>query len=178
MGENVNKNLDVEMVATSKNENQILDETSSANLSKIADESLDTNSSQSDEFANKNQSATNTSKFGQNLKGRLKLNRPLSLNTKRKLAKDAMTISLGVLVATAFMKRTKVVKSIHLISGVLLVGASYYHHTLYQKNYKEKIPPKFGQNFLNFRSNQKTFKKIFFFSFKKKKKKTLDFAFI
>ena len=113
-------------------QNQILDETSSANLSKIADESLSANSSQSDEFANKN-----TSKFGQNLKGRLKLNKPLSLNTKRKLAKNAMTISLGVLVATAFMKRTKVVKSVHLISGILLVGASYYHHTLYPKNYKE-----------------------------------------
>lgn len=118
-------------------QNQILDETSSANLSKIADESLGASSSQSDGFANKNQSATNTSKFGQNLKDRLKLNRPLSLSAKRKLAKDAMTISLGVLVATAFMKRTKVVKSVHLISGVLLVGASYYHHTLYPKNYKE-----------------------------------------
>ncbi len=118
-------------------QNQILDETSSANLSKIADESLSASSSQSDEFANKNQSATNTSKFGQNLKDRLKLNRPLSLSAKRTLAKDAMTISLGVLVATAFMKRTKVVKSVHLISGVLLVGASYYHHTLYPKNYKE-----------------------------------------
>ena len=118
-------------------QNQILDETSSANLSKIADESLGASSSQSDEFANKNQSATNTSKFGQNLKDRLKLNRPLSLSAKRKLAKDAMTISLGVLVATALMKRTKVVKSVHLISGVLLVGASYYHHTLYPKNYKE-----------------------------------------
>ena len=69
-------------------QNQILDETSSANLSKIADESLGASSSQSDEFANKNQSATNTSKFGQNLKDRLKLNRPLSLNTKRKLAKN------------------------------------------------------------------------------------------
>ena len=55
-------------------QNQILDETSSANLSKIADESLSASSSQSDEFVNKNQSATNTSKFGQNLKGRLKLN--------------------------------------------------------------------------------------------------------
>lgn len=78
-----------------------------------------------------------STEFGQNLKDRLKLNRPLSLSAKRKLAKDAMTISLGVLVATAFMKRTKVVKSVHLISGVLLVGASYYHHTLYPKNYKE-----------------------------------------
>jgi len=34
MGENVNKNLDVEMVATSKNENQILDENTSQTLGK------------------------------------------------------------------------------------------------------------------------------------------------
>ena len=46
----------------------------------------------------------------------------LTIKQKRELTKDAMTISLGLVVATALMKRTKLVKRTHSITGAVLVA--------------------------------------------------------
>ncbi len=59
----------------------------------------------------------------------------MSMTTKRKAAKVGMATSLGVLVATGLMETEKapVTKRIHLWSGFALVGFSYWHYTLYNR---------------------------------------------
>lgn len=54
-----------------------------------------------------------------------------SLVSRRSAAKAGMTVSLGALVVTGFMGGRKS-KALHMISGMALIGFSYWHHTLYQ----------------------------------------------
>lgn len=57
--------------------------------------------------------------------------------TKKEIAKIAMTACLGTVVATAsFARRNKKVKNVHTGAGVLLVGFSLWHHMLYQPEKK------------------------------------------
>ncbi len=67
--------------------------------------------------------------------------KPLDLETKKEIAKIAMTASLGVTVITApFLKgnRSRTLKNIHTGAGALLVGVSLWHHFLYQPERKAK----------------------------------------
>ncbi|MEA1969265.1 MAG: hypothetical protein U9N77_13750 [Thermodesulfobacteriota bacterium] len=55
---------------------------------------------------------------------------------KRTIAKYGMTLSMGALVATGFMQG-KVPKSLHIGTGLALVGFSYWHYSLYQPKSKK-----------------------------------------
>ncbi|PHR27248.1 MAG: hypothetical protein COA36_09685 [Desulfotalea sp.] len=60
--------------------------------------------------------------------------------TKKEVAKIAMTATLGATVITApFLKGSKVMKNIHTGAGMLLVGFSLWHHFLYQADKKKKV---------------------------------------
>ena len=52
------------------------------------------------------------------------------IRKKRDLAKVGMIVSMGSLVATGFLKG-KAHKSLHVGSGLALIGFSYWHYTLY-----------------------------------------------
>ncbi len=57
----------------------------------------------------------------------------LDLETKKEIAKVAMTASLGVTVVSAlFLKKDKTMKQIHTGAGVALAGFCLWHHFLYQ----------------------------------------------
>ncbi|MFV0439642.1 MAG: hypothetical protein ACK5PS_19885 [Desulfopila sp.] len=61
----------------------------------------------------------------------------LDLETKKELAKIAMTLTLGVTVVTApFLKGNRTVKHIHTGAGMLLTGFALWHHLLYQSEKK------------------------------------------
>jgi len=62
----------------------------------------------------------------------------LDLDTKKEIAKIAMTASLGVTVATSFFMKNKKIKTLHTVAGAALVGFSLWHHLLYQPDKKEK----------------------------------------
>ncbi len=67
----------------------------------------------------------------------------LDLETKKEVAKIAMTAALGVAVLTApFLKRNKTAKNIHTGAGVLLAGFSLWHHSLYQSERHKKSSAK------------------------------------
>ncbi|KMY66254.1 hypothetical protein AAU61_17385 [Desulfocarbo indianensis] len=58
------------------------------------------------------------------------------LRRKRSLAKTGMTASLGVLAATGIMEglggnRSRTVRTLHVLSGLSLVGFSLWHYSLY-----------------------------------------------
>lgn len=55
---------------------------------------------------------------------------------KRSAAKLGMTLSLGGLVATGFMKGGRA-RTLHLLSGVALIGFSFWHHNLYRSATRE-----------------------------------------
>ncbi len=62
---------------------------------------------------------------------------------QREQAKVGMAASLGLLVATGFLSRSRNVnqpgvQTLHLCAGVALVGFSYWHWTLYQSNATSK----------------------------------------
>lgn len=59
----------------------------------------------------------------------------LSLARQRELAKVGMTVSLAVLVATAFTgtRKRSASRALHLASGAALVGFSLWHYGLYGK---------------------------------------------
>lgn len=61
--------------------------------------------------------------------------KPMTMQTKRTLAKAGMAASLGTLVATGLMEtgKTETLKRVHLWSGFALVGFSYWHYSLYNK---------------------------------------------
>ncbi|PIE68767.1 MAG: hypothetical protein CSA21_05735 [Deltaproteobacteria bacterium] len=62
----------------------------------------------------------------------MKHTRPPSRSAKaKKNAKLAMTLSLGTLVVTGFM-RSKTARNIHILSGAALIGACAWHNSLYQ----------------------------------------------
>ncbi|PIE56756.1 MAG: hypothetical protein CSA34_01965 [Desulfobulbus propionicus] len=68
------------------------------------------------------------------------------LETRKELAKIAMTAALGVTVLTApLLKRNKLAKNIHTGAGVLLVGFSLWHHYLYQPANGTKTLPTTNQ---------------------------------
>lgn len=58
------------------------------------------------------------------------------IRTKRDLAKIGMTVSMGTLVATGFMKG-KIHNTLHIGSGIALVAFSYWHYTLYNSKPKK-----------------------------------------
>ena len=60
-----------------------------------------------------------------------------ALERKRSTAKIGMTVSLGSLVATGFM-RGRGAKNLHIISGIALIGFSYWHHALYLPRNSDK----------------------------------------
>jgi hypothetical protein len=57
------------------------------------------------------------------------------LRRQRSLAKTGMVTSLGVLAATGIMEglgsRTATVKTLHVVSGLALIGFSLWHYSLY-----------------------------------------------
>ncbi len=66
----------------------------------------------------------------------------LSMAQQRKLAKDAMTISMAVLTVTAMtgVRRRGLSRSLHLASGVALIGFSLWHNSLYPSRKAAKCP--------------------------------------
>ncbi len=75
--------------------------------------------------------------------------KPLDLETKKEIAKIAMTASLGVAVITApFLKgnRSRTLKNIHTGAGALLAGAALWHHFLYQPEKRVKKQQKALEN--------------------------------
>ncbi len=62
----------------------------------------------------------------------------LDLDTKKEIAKIGMTASLGTVLATSLYMKTKFMKKLHIGSGVALIGFSFWHHTLYQAEKKDK----------------------------------------
>ncbi len=51
---------------------------------------------------------------------------------KKEFAKNAMSVSMGALVVSGFM-RTPQGRALHVLAGTALVGFSIWHHLLYQK---------------------------------------------
>lgn len=54
--------------------------------------------------------------------------------TKKEFAKIGMTVSMGLLVLSSFSLKSRFSKNLHVISGAALVGFSFYHNSLYDKN--------------------------------------------
>ena len=77
--------------------------------------------------------AINSSRFLKrvNMKKNIIENKDITLKDKKKYAKVGMTVSLGVLTATGFM-RVKGTRGLHIWSGAALIGFSLWHHMLYQ----------------------------------------------
>ena len=53
------------------------------------------------------------------------------MNNDKAIAKTGMTLSLGALVATGMMRGSGA-RKLHIVSGIALVGFSFWHHHLYQ----------------------------------------------
>lgn len=66
-----------------------------------------------------------------------------ALARKRDLAKAGMAVSMGTLLATGFFERVTsdrgaLARDLHLVSGLALVGFSYWHWSLYQRDVKNR----------------------------------------
>jgi hypothetical protein len=57
--------------------------------------------------------------------------RKAELDKKKSVAKIGMTLSMGALVGTGLM-RGRGARTLHIWSGLALIGFSYWHHKLYQ----------------------------------------------
>lgn len=57
--------------------------------------------------------------------------------SERELAKNGLIITMGVLVATGFIK-SRGSRRLHLIAGGALIGLSAWHHMLYSPQKKNK----------------------------------------
>ncbi|MCR8697004.1 MULTISPECIES: hypothetical protein [Campylobacter] len=57
----------------------------------------------------------------------------ITLETKREIAKIGMSGTLLLTATTALFMKNKTAKSIHIVSGVALVGFCLYHASLYPK---------------------------------------------
>ncbi|ARR03066.1 hypothetical protein [Campylobacter vicugnae] len=57
----------------------------------------------------------------------------ISLETKREIAKVGMSSSLLLTASTALFMKNKTAKTVHILSGVALVGFCLYHASLYPK---------------------------------------------
>ncbi len=57
----------------------------------------------------------------------------MSNNKSKEFAKTGMIVSLLAAAGTAFFQDNKKAKCLHIVSGVALVGFSYWHHSLYKK---------------------------------------------
>ena len=62
------------------------------------------------------------------------------LRKKRETAKWGLTAALGSLVMTAMLKG-RVARKFHILSGVALLGLTYWHQTLYVQNPQKKRLP-------------------------------------
>jgi hypothetical protein len=67
---------------------------------------------------------------------RLGRDRRTGLDRKKSAAKLGMTLSLGALVATGLMQG-RGARTLHIWSGIALVGFSFWHHSLYQSPSRE-----------------------------------------
>jgi hypothetical protein len=54
----------------------------------------------------------------------------ISRDEKRSIAKTGMALSIGALVYTGL--RGPASRNLHIVSGLALVGFSYWHYSLYQ----------------------------------------------
>ena len=64
-----------------------------------------------------------------------KIKKPkITLETKREIAKIGMSTALLATAGTALFMKNKTAKTIHIISGVALVGFCLYHASLYPKS--------------------------------------------
>ncbi|MGD8387084.1 MAG: hypothetical protein PVG49_08075 [Desulfobacteraceae bacterium] len=62
---------------------------------------------------------------------RIAQNKQSAMERKRSVAKAGMTLSLGALIVTGLMQG-RGARTLHIWSGVSLVGFSIWHHRLYQ----------------------------------------------
>jgi len=61
-----------------------------------------------------------------------------NLETKKELAKIGMSVSMGLTVLSSFSMKSKTMKNIHLGAGFALVGFSFWHYALYEKDKPSK----------------------------------------
>lgn len=66
----------------------------------------------------------------------------VDLETKKEVAKIAMTATLGATVVTSMFMKNKLSKKIHVGAGVAFCGFALWHHLLYKKDKKEIITNK------------------------------------
>jgi len=64
--------------------------------------------------------------------------RGISFEEKRSIAKAGMALSMGSLVYTGL--RGEDSKTLHIVSGLALIGFSFWHYTLYQHRPKRLRP--------------------------------------
>lgn len=57
----------------------------------------------------------------------------VDLETKREVAKIAMTATLGATVVTSMFMKNKLSKKIHITAGAAFCGFALWHHLLYKK---------------------------------------------
>ncbi|WDL74581.1 hypothetical protein IP360_07050 [Helicobacter winghamensis] len=57
----------------------------------------------------------------------------ISIETKREIAKIGMSTSLLLTAGSALFLKNKTAKTIHITAGVVLVGFSIWHASLYPK---------------------------------------------
>lgn len=64
----------------------------------------------------------------------------IDLETKKEVAKIAMTATLGATVVTSMFMKNKLSKNIHITAGVAFCGFALWHHLLYKPS-KKTIKP-------------------------------------
>lgn len=62
----------------------------------------------------------------------------IDLETKREVAKIAMTATLGATVVTSMFMKNKLSKQVHIGAGVAFCGFALWHHLLYKPTKKTK----------------------------------------
>ncbi len=63
----------------------------------------------------------------------------VDLETKKEIAKIAMTATLGATVVTSMFMKNKLSKKIHITAGAAFCGFALWHHLLYKNDKKEKV---------------------------------------
>ncbi|MDE5592181.1 MAG: hypothetical protein K2I63_04425 [Helicobacter sp.] len=62
-----------------------------------------------------------------------------SMETKREIAKIGMSVSLVLTAGSALFLRYPAVKRLHVGAGIMLVGFSLWHSSLYPKTTSRKV---------------------------------------
>ena len=63
--------------------------------------------------------------------------RRIEMENKKSTAKIGMVLSMGSLIATGLMKG-RGAKTLHIWSGIALMGFSVWHYNLYQPSHRDK----------------------------------------